>query len=93
MDESETSQKALLDRFLADNDELEELTAELATFNVFRVLTIEEAEIRHSNTLGWLLDPAESHGLSDVFLSGPFSADQCAARSLLSTKVLVREVE
>ena len=66
----ETEEKRLLStyRFLADNDELEQLSAELATFNVFRVLKIDDAEIRHSNTLGWLLDPAESHGLGDVFL-------------------------
>jgi hypothetical protein len=63
-----TLAKAALDLFLADNDELEQLSAQLATFNVFRVLKVEEAEIRHSNTLGWLLDPAESHGLGDVFL-------------------------
>ena len=57
---NETEEKAALDKldkFLADNDELEQLSAELATFNVFRVLKIEDAEIRHSNTLGWLLDP------------------------------------
>jgi hypothetical protein len=62
------TEKAALDNFLADNDELEQLSAQLATFNVFRVLKVEDAEIRHSNTLGWLLDPAESHGLGDVFL-------------------------
>jgi len=31
-------------------------------------LKVERVEIRHSNTLGWLLDPAESHGLGDIFL-------------------------
>jgi hypothetical protein len=65
---NETEAKAALGRFLADNDELEQLSAQLATFNIFRALKIEDAEIRHSNTLGWLLDPAESHGLGDVFL-------------------------
>lgn len=68
---NETEEKAALDKldkFLADNDELEQLSAELATFNVFRVLKVEDFEIRHSNMLGWLLDPAESHGLRDVFL-------------------------
>lgn len=30
--------KAALDRFLADNPELEQLSARLATFNVFRAL-------------------------------------------------------
>ncbi len=62
------TEKAALDNFLADNDELEQLSDRLATFNVFRVLKVEDAEIRHSNTLGWLLDPAESHGLGDIFL-------------------------
>jgi hypothetical protein len=61
-------EKTALDNFLADNDELEQLSAQLATFNVFRVLKVEDAEIRHSNTLAWLLDPEESHGLGDVFL-------------------------
>ena len=65
---NETEAKAALGRFLADNDELEQLSAQLATFNIFRALKVEEVEIRHSNTLGWLLDPAESHGLGDVFL-------------------------
>lgn len=61
-------QQAVLDRFLADNPELEQLSARLATFNVFRALKVERVEIRHSNTLAWLLDPSESHGLDDVFL-------------------------
>lgn len=65
---NEMEAKAALGRFLADNDELEQLSAQLATFNIFRALKIEGVEIRHSNTLGWLLDPAESHGLGDVFL-------------------------
>jgi hypothetical protein len=57
-----------LNRFLADNPELEELSARLARFNIFHALKIEGVEIRHSNTLAWLLDPSESHGMGDVFL-------------------------
>lgn len=57
-----------LDRFLADNTELEELSAKLSKFNVFRALKIEQVEIRHSNVLAWLLDPDESHGLSETVL-------------------------
>jgi len=68
MDELRESKKAALDRFLADNPELEAVSARLSIFNVFNVLKIEKAEIRHSNVLGWLLDPQESHGLRDVFL-------------------------
>lgn len=68
MDKITESQKAALDRFLADNPQLEELSDRLATFNIFRTLRIEKAEIRHSNVLAWLLNPEESHGLGDIIL-------------------------
>ena len=68
MSNADTSNKAALDRFLADNPELEELSARLSTFNIFRALKIEKAEIRHSNVLAWLFDPNESHGLDDLVL-------------------------
>jgi len=58
----------LLDAFLVDNRELETLNARLAAFNLFRVLRIERAEIRHSNVLAWLLTPTETHGLGDTFV-------------------------
>lgn len=57
-----------LDAFLVDNQELEALNARLAQFNLFRVLRIEHAEIRHSHMLAWLLTPGESHGLGSLFL-------------------------
>ena len=68
MNTNDTTAKLALDRFLADNPELEELSARLSTFNVFRALNIEHQEIRHSNVLAWLLDPKESHGLGDIVL-------------------------
>ncbi|MYK89711.1 MAG: hypothetical protein F4018_16005, partial [Acidobacteria bacterium] len=37
-------------------------------FNVFDILRYSEYEIRHSNVLAWLLEPGETHGLSDKFL-------------------------
>ena len=57
-----------LDKFLVGNSELEELSARLSIFNIFKVLRIEQAEIRHSNVLAWLLDPRESHGLGEAFI-------------------------
>ncbi len=60
-------QQKLLDAFLVDNRELEELNARLANFNLFNVLKIAQAEIRHSNVLAWLLTPGATHGLSDIF--------------------------
>ena len=40
----------------------------LNKFNVFDVLNIVNAEIRHSNVLAWLLDPNESHNIDDQAL-------------------------
>ena len=57
-----------LDAFLVENRELEQLNARLASFNLFRVLNIEHAEIRHSNVLAWLLTPGETHGLGANFV-------------------------
>jgi Holliday junction resolvase-like predicted endonuclease len=68
MMEQADNRRDILDRFLVRNPEFEQLSARLATFNIFRALKIERAEIRHSNMLAWLLDPNESHGLDEVFL-------------------------
>jgi len=57
-----------LNRFLVGNTDLEKLTAQLSRFNIFQILKIEQAEIRHSNVLAWLLNPLENHGLSDLFI-------------------------
>src|SRR5574344_6028 len=37
-------------------------------FNIFKVLGLQDYEIRHSNFLAWLLNPKESHNLGDTFL-------------------------
>jgi len=50
------------------SDDAIKLQNELSAFNPFAVLRIEEYEIRHTNTLAWLLDPRQSHGLGDAFL-------------------------
>lgn len=62
------AKQRLLDEFLVGNPDLEALDARLSKFNLFRVLRVENAEIRHSNVLAWLLDPAETHGLGNLFL-------------------------
>ena len=66
MDSTEIQNR--LDAFLVANYELEELAARLSAFNLFNVLRADKVEIRHSNVLGWLLDPSGSHGLGSVFL-------------------------
>jgi hypothetical protein len=37
--------------------------------NIFSALGIGKHEIRHSNFLAWLLNPNESHGIGDLFLT------------------------
>lgn len=50
------------------DDEVQRLSLLLQRFNPFEVLKIGHYELRHTNTLAWLLDPAGNHGLGDTFL-------------------------
>jgi len=59
---------AALERFVIDNDELLELEEQIGRFNIFDALGVVRQEIRHSNFLAWLLEPAESHGQGQLFL-------------------------
>ena len=59
-----------LKEFLLDIDCLKPLDEWADQFNLFSVLGIARTEIRHSNMLGWLLDPNESHGLGDAVIRG-----------------------
>ena len=66
-DDKLSKEEALQD-FLLDIDCLNELQPWTGHFNLFDVLKISRAEIRHSNMLGWLLNPNENHGIGDRFL-------------------------
>src|SRR4051812_16528808 len=57
-----------LERFVVENDDLLQLESLIGRFNIFDALGIAQAEIRHSNFLAFILDPAESHGQSQLFL-------------------------
>jgi hypothetical protein len=57
-----------LERFVVENDDLLELESEIGKFNIFDALRIARVEIRHSNFLAFILDPAESHGQGQLFL-------------------------
>lgn len=46
----------------------EELNLKTRHFNIFDALKLQNAEIRHSNFLGWLMAPYETHDLGDYFL-------------------------
>lgn len=59
---------AELEKFILDNPDLEKLESLLDQFNIFDVLNIVHAEVRHSSVIAWLLDPNGTHGLGDNFL-------------------------
>ena len=62
-----------LENFIVEcQPELEVIKRYLSTFNIFNILRVEHKEIRHSNFLGWLFDPNESHQLGDIFLKDLF---------------------
>jgi hypothetical protein len=64
----EQEQRALLERFIVDNPDLEALEAKISHFNIFEAVGMVRQEIKHSNFLQFLLDPAEKHQLGDLFL-------------------------
>lgn len=66
----EKSNELELQEFLLDIECLDLLSPWTNKFNLFEVLKISRAEIKHSNMLAWLLDPNERHGLSDMVLRG-----------------------
>ncbi|ACA98248.1 MULTISPECIES: PD-(D/E)XK nuclease family protein [Cyanophyceae] len=57
-----------LQKFVANNYDLEKLEAQLNEFNPLKVLKVDQYEIRHSNILAWLLTPNENHKLGYAFL-------------------------
>ena len=60
--------KQLRDFIIQESSNLSLLEQQLKSFNIFDVLNISHREIRHSNFIGWLLDPNGSHGFNDYFL-------------------------
>jgi hypothetical protein len=60
---------AALERFVVDNEDLLSLELLIGKFNIFDAVKIAQTEIRHSNFLAFLLDPAESHGHGQLFLN------------------------
>lgn len=68
--EPEITDDEALQKLLLDNNWLNQLSKWINPFNIFDVLKLSRVEIRHSNTLAWLLDPDENHGLNDAVLRG-----------------------
>lgn len=55
-------------RNLLSDINFDKLDLGLKAPNIFQILKVSRTEIRHSNFLGWLLDPNENHGLGKLFL-------------------------
>src|SRR3954470_17184319 len=64
----EVEARSALERFVVENEDLLALESIIGRFNIFDALSIARAEIRHSNFLAFILDPAESHAQGQVFL-------------------------
>ncbi len=56
-------------RELINDIDFDKLELQLKSPNIFQILGIARTEIRHSNFLGWLLDPNGNHGLGKLFLA------------------------
>lgn len=65
---SQNESRALLESFVVDNSDLERLEQLLGQFNIFEAIGAVRHELRHSDFLGFLLDPRQNHGLSDEFV-------------------------
>ncbi|MDB6072334.1 MAG: hypothetical protein JWL81_3505 [Verrucomicrobiales bacterium] len=57
-----------LNELVVNCPDLTRIESLLGSFNIFQVLRSEWGELKHSNVLAWLLDPAESHGFDGLFL-------------------------
>jgi len=61
-------QRALLESFIVDNEDLDELESQLVQFNIFEAIGIIRQELRHSDFLAFILNPSQNHRLEDIFL-------------------------
>ncbi len=53
---------------LITDQDFEKIALSLREPNIFRALSIERKELRHSNFIAFILDPRENHGLKDIVL-------------------------
>lgn len=86
-----------LESIIRDHD-FEMIELSLREPNIFRSLSIERREIRHSNFIAYILDPRESHGLGDVvirkLLRDIFSDSKVVTRNIFDADGLdLRNIE
>ena len=69
-----------LEKFVLHNEELAHLEELTGQFNLFEALGLVRQEIRHSNFLAWLMNPAQAHGLGDSLLKALLMKTSVKAR-------------
>jgi len=82
---------------ITDND-FEQISLILKEPNIFKALSIERKEIRHSNFISYLLNPNQNHGLRDIvlrkFLRDIFSDEKSQNKSIFDADIIdLRNVE
>lgn len=73
MDIDKSEKLSKIKEFMLNLQCFDELTPYTDKLNIFKILKIQNMEIRHSNFLAWLLDVSESHNLRDKFISNLLS--------------------
>lgn len=81
-----------VNRFIVNNQQLERLQSKIGEFNPFKILKVDHYEIRHSNILGWLLDPRGNHALGDTFLKKIISGILCGDIPVKNHKLQISDV-
>lgn len=66
MTDAHTTDLQVLEALVVNNPDLERLEALLEQFNIFEALGMVRQELRHSDFLGFLCNPAAPHGLGDA---------------------------
>ncbi|WP_248512756.1 PD-(D/E)XK nuclease family protein, partial [Sporosarcina sp. NCCP-2222] len=63
-----TNQSQQILSLIEDSQDFTTLDNHFNRFNPFKVLQVDNYEIRHSNVLAWLLDPRQNHNLGSYFI-------------------------
>lgn len=74
--------RQVLEAFVVENADLETLEGLLEQFNIFEAVGVVRQELRHSDFLGFLLDPQQNHRLGDAFVRRLLQKILVAARDL-----------
>jgi len=76
---------------ITDND-FEQISLSLKEPNIFKALSIERIEIRHSNFISYILNPNQNHGLKDIvlkkFLRDIFSDEKSTNRTIFDADLI-----